>query len=102
MQKVYIIGAVTGLDPEEVRNKFAEAERRLKEMGMSPVNPINFVPEDLAWGAAMRICVKALVDCDAVFLLPDWVSSKGGMLEVTIARNLGLTEYKENIKRSVL
>lgn len=100
--KTYIIGAVTGLDTEEVRNKFAAAEERLKNMGMVPVNPINFVPENLAWEPAMKMCIKALVECDAVFLLSDWQQSKGGVLEVSIARNLGLIEYREVIRRSAV
>lgn len=98
--RVYIIGAVTGLDPEDVRNKFAHSELQLKNMGMVPVNPISFVPEGAPWVQAMRLCIKALVDCDAVFLQPDWQESKGGVLELMIARNLDMTILTESIRRS--
>ena len=98
--KIYIIGAVTGYDPDEVRDKFATSERRLKEMGLTPVNPVNIVPEGLNWVAAMKICIAALIECDAVFLLPDWERSKGAMLEVMIARNLEIKELKEVILKS--
>ncbi|MPL87606.1 hypothetical protein SDC9_33607 [bioreactor metagenome] len=91
--KVYIVGAVTGLDPEEVRAKFMSAEERLKRMGFVPVNPVNHVEEGTGWVEAMKICIPLLVSCDAVFKLPDYEYSKGSLLELTIARNLEMNEF---------
>jgi hypothetical protein len=98
--KIYIMGAVTGLDPEEVRIKFNNAAMRLKEMGFVPISPIDYVPEGMDWNQAMRICISKLIECDGVFKLPDHQQSKGAMLELVIARNLELKEFTETIKRS--
>lgn len=102
MKKVYIIGAVTGLPDEEVQAKFAKAALSLKNMGMVPVNPVDFVPKDLHWGEAMKLCIRALIDCDMVLLLPDWQESKGGTLEVSIARNLEIPELRYSLRMSGL
>jgi hypothetical protein len=99
-KKVYIIGAVTGIPVDEVQAKFAKAAESLKSMGMIPVNPIDFVPEDLNWNEAMKICIRTLIDCDMVLLLPDWQESKGGTLEVAIARNFELPELRHSLKMS--
>lgn len=90
--KVYIVGAVSGLDPEQVQAKFKAAEERLKGMGFVPVNPINHVEEGTPWVDAMKICIPLLVGCDGVFKLPDYQYSKGSMLVLTIARNLSMAE----------
>lgn len=100
--KVYIIGAVTGHDPELVRIKFAEAAHKIKSMGLVPINPIDYVPEGTEWKTAMRICIKQLVTCDAIFKLPDYESSKGAIFELMIARNLEMHEFNERILRSAI
>jgi hypothetical protein len=100
MKKVYIIGAVTGLPVEEVEIKFQKAALSLKNMGMIPVNPIEIIREDMPWGDAMKICIRALIDCDMVLLLPDWPESKGGTLEVSIVRSLEIPEMRYSLKMS--
>lgn len=94
--KVYIVGAVTGIDPEAVRAKFKAAEERLKGMGFVPVNPINHVEEGTPWVDAMKICIPLLLSCDAVFKLPDYQYSKGSWLELIIARNLEMNEFVDS------
>ena len=102
MKQVYIIGAVTGLPREEVVAKFEKAAYALKAGGMVPINPVNIVPEDANWNDAMRQCIKVLVTCDAVMLLPDWCESKGATLEVAIARNLDMPQFTQSLKYSKL
>jgi hypothetical protein len=102
VMKVYIIGAVTGHDTELVRIKFKEAAEKIKSMGLVPINPIDYVPEGTHWNTAMRICIKQLVTCDAIFKLPDYESSKGAIFELMIARNLDMHEFNERILRSAI
>lgn len=92
-KKVYIIGAVSGLEREAVVAKFEKAAQALKSAGMVPVNPVEVVPETSTWNDAMRQCIAALVTCDAVVILPDWNNSKGAYLEVMIARNLDMPQF---------
>lgn len=90
--KVYIIGKVTGLDYEHCCDLFAERQKELIEAGHKVVNPVQVVPEGTQWIPAMRICIKELVECDGFSVLPNALSSKGGLLETIIARELKLTE----------
>lgn len=92
-KRVYIIGAVTGLEREAVVAKFEKAANALKGAGMVPVNPVDLVPAETSWNNAMRQCIAALVTCDAVVILPDWNNSKGAYLEVMIARNLDMPQF---------
>ncbi|HOI31200.1 MAG: DUF4406 domain-containing protein [Bacteroidales bacterium] len=99
-KKVYIIGPVTGLPRDEVRDNFGLAEQELKNIGMIPVNPINLVPETSDWNKAMRICIANLVQCDMVLILPNHLHSKGAMIELQIARGLAMPELSIINKKS--
>jgi hypothetical protein len=58
--KLYISGKITG--DENYQEKFAEAERRLVDAGYEVVNPAKHCGTDTRWFAAMRICIKAMMD----------------------------------------
>lgn len=90
MLRVYIAGKVTGEDPIECNKKFSKAELLLTSMKMQAVNPRLFVPSDADWKQAMKLCIKSLITCDFIYLLPDWKESEGAKLEVTIAEKLGI------------
>lgn len=100
--RVYVIGAVTGHPREAVVAKFDKAAAALKSAGMVPVNPVEIVPQEADWHDAMKQCIKALLTCDAVMILPDWQNSKGATLEVMIARNLEMTQFTHSLKFSRL
>lgn len=99
-KEVYIIGAVTGLEREAVVAKFDKAAQALKSAGMVPVNPIDLVPETATWNDAMRMCIRRMMLCYAVLLLPDWQESRGATLEVMIARNLEMPQFEQSLKFS--
>lgn len=99
-KKVYIIGAVTGLPYEEARLKFSKAAEGLRLRGWIPVNPTDIVPIGASWNDAMKLCITALINCDMVLLLPDWQESKGGILELTIARNFEMPEMRYSLAMS--
>ena len=88
--KVYISGKITGIETEAFE-LFAKAETQLRELGYEPINPMTLIHEhDKSWHSYMKVCIKALCDCDAIYLLPNWGESKGANLEKEIASNLGL------------
>lgn len=66
--KVYIAGRITG-DPR-YREKFAEAEAALREVGHIPLNPA-VLPEGMEAEDYMRICTAMLDSADAIGLLGD-------------------------------
>ncbi len=105
-KKVYIAGKVSGLPFLDVVGKFARAFDEIEALGFEVVNPIEIVQdylhanpkylestEDEIWKLAMRLCIKELVDCDAIVLLPDWSNSRGAKVEYRIAMDLDLAIF---------
>ncbi|HPI31109.1 MAG: hypothetical protein BWY70_01813 [Bacteroidetes bacterium ADurb.Bin408] len=90
MLRVYIAGKVTGEPPLECNQKFGKAELLLTSMGMQAINPLSFIPSDAEWHQAMKLCIRSLITCDFIYLLPDWKESEGAKLEAAIAEKLGI------------
>lgn len=107
-ERVYISGQITGLPPEEYAALFSAAEQRLAARGYAVVNPLNNgLPHFAPWVEQMKADIRLLLDCDAVFMLPNWELSHGATLEREIAKGLGLRiEYERppmhrDIKRAI-
>ena len=91
MKKIYIAGKVTGLPIESVLKKFATAQMEIEELNFKAVNPIAVVNDwQCEWHTAMKLCIKALMDCDAIVALDDWKDSEGANLELGLAKRLGI------------
>lgn len=89
-KRLYIAGPMTGL-PDLNFPAFHAAAERLRDEGWEVINPAELNPDPATqWRDAMRVDIKALVDCHAIALLPGWRRSKGAFLEYTIAATLGL------------
>lgn len=100
-KKIYIAGKITNENIGAVKTKFAIAERKLRGEGYITINPTRYGDYGITWAENMKICIKKLVECDCLYLLPDWIDSKGAILEKQIAEALQLeiiTEIKWNIK----
>jgi len=90
MTKVYISGKITGIE-NEAPLLFAKAEKHLQENKYLTVNPMTLNHDhDKSWHAYMKEDVKALCDCDAIYMLTNWKDSKGAIIEHEIAIYLGL------------
>lgn len=98
MTKTYIAGKVTGLPPSEVTLKFYNMQVMLRMLGFLPVNPIEVVNNPEAdWKEAMKICINALMQCDAVYALVCASNSKGAKAELELAKALGIPVF-DNIQ----
>ena len=88
-KKVYISGQITGLDENEYKKLFNEAEDILVAFGYDPVNPIALdEAEDTTgwtWHDYMKRDIKLLCGCDYIYLLPNWAKSKGAKVEYMVA-----------------
>jgi hypothetical protein len=108
--KVYVSGPITGLPLGHVRAAFKQACEGLADRGYTPVNPTD-IPVDAdcgctgagrdgagsghAWACYLRKDIRALVDCDAILMLPGWEPSHGARLELTVASAVGLRVFWE-------
>jgi hypothetical protein len=87
---VYLAGPMTGL-PNFNRDAFNSMAQRMRRAGFLVVNPTeNGLPANAPWASHMRRDLHALLDCQGVALLPGWGSSKGALLEVSVAQSLGM------------
>ena len=97
-KKIYIAGKVTGEQIGTCTMKFGSAQKELENAGFEAVNPLEVVGSfRITWKDAMRKCIKALVDCDAIYLLPCAKGSKGALIEKSIAIGLNMPYY-DNVK----
>lgn len=103
--KIYIAGSVTNggtLTPEQIRKRcdqFDSKELDLLHYGDEPINPtridrlrpyeVEQTPDAMA--AAMRLCLQALLDCEAIYMLRGWEVSKFAQIELTVARTVAMT-----------
>jgi len=83
--KIYISGKITGIE-EQAPSIFNIAERTLQEEGHETVNPMTLNHNhDKSWKSYMKEDVKAMMDCDAIYMISNWKESKGAKIELEIA-----------------
>jgi len=95
-KRVYISGKITGMEEEAV-GIFEKTENLLKEnFGVDTINPMKLNHDhDKSWESYMRVCIKALCDCDAIYIMPNYTQSRGALMEIAIAKDLGIVEFYE-------
>jgi len=92
---IYISGPITGM-PENNRCAFDAAAERLRREGWSVVSPMDIEGQCKTWEEYMRHDLRALLGCDAIYLLEGWEKSRGATLEHRVAVELGLAIEHEN------
>lgn len=95
--KIYLSGKITGLPQQETREKFADAQALLEEIGLEAVNPMEKgLSNELSWEQHMVKDIELLFSCDAIFMMDNWIDSKGAQIEYDIANRLGMEIYFES------
>ena len=91
MKTIYLSGPMTGL-PDFNRPTFYTKAAELRAKGYEVICPPELPGEDdhKPWLWFMRRDIKALMDADALAMLPGWRKSKGASLEAQIGLGLGL------------
>jgi len=116
IRSVYIAGPIAG-HPNGNIISFRRAFNRLKGLGLFPVNPHDVDPDDHLGdcppGAPagqtgdgeeaphtapcyMRTDMRALLDCDAIYMLKGFEKSSGATTELAVAKAAGLTILMES------
>ena len=98
--KIYISGRITGLPLPEARQRFEDAAVFLAEIGFDPVNPLNNGLDDKAtWKEHMVADIRMLLDCDAIYMMDNWLESRGASVEYDIANRLNMDVWFESTIR---
>lgn len=85
-KKIYLSGKISG-DPN-FKEKFAQKAKELTDQGHLVFNPA-LHPDMFTWEQFMELDLKALGNCDAIYLLEDWKDSRGAKIEYDEALRLG-------------
>lgn len=94
---IYVSGPITGIEGGN-RKAFDEMALKLRDMGHMTINPHEIgdgLPRDSSWETYMRADVRRMMDADAVFTLPNWFTSRGAVIEVELADDLGMEIYHD-------
>ena len=97
-KKVYLSGPITG--KKNYKGLFLYVEELIKLCDVFRIfNPASQIPDSLDHEQAMKRCVAALAEYEAIVMLPGWHTSKGARLEHDIALACGiniidLTDYR--------
>lgn len=105
-EKVYISGKMTGLEREEYRDRFREAERLIRAEGYHRiVNPIRVWTCRVPWlYKAIGYKLTLLYDlwlvlrCDRIYMIPGWNDSRGAKIESFVAYNSGIRRLPQKVK----
>jgi len=98
MKKIYISGKITGIE-DQAYILFEKAEKQLIEKGYEVVNPMKLVHNHKRdWQSYMKTGIKALMDCDAIYMLKNYHGSKGSIIEWSLAKGLKMEIIYEKDK----
>lgn len=89
---IYISGPMTGL-PGYNYPAFDDAAAKLRAAGYDVVNPAELCDPNMKWRECMRLNIAALMECDAIVMLPDWLHSRGACLELRLAYTVGIKPF---------
>lgn len=92
--KIYIAGKISG--DKNYKKKFKKAERFLRRLGHSVMNPAWIVPSDeFGWEDYMQVSAIMQGRCNAVYFLKDWNESEGARIEYKRCYQLKQESYFE-------
>lgn len=109
--RCYIAGPIAGVP--DFRERFAAAVPAVEALGYEVVNPCDITPVDhegecppgydpgedasghTSSACFMRADLRALLDCDAIYMLPGWEQSRGATVEHAVAVACGIPVLEE-------
>ena len=99
-KKIYISGKITGIPESEAFKEFEDAENKLKDE-YEVINPMKLKHDhDKTWESYMKEDLKALLDCDGIYMLDNYIESLGAQIEYNLAADLGLFVRFEDVLKN--
>lgn len=97
-KSIYISGKITGLPETEAFHNFLFAEAMLASNGWACVNPmkIGFGAMEKSWANFMIADLKALIPCNAIYMLSNWHESQGARIEHAFAIAMAKEVYYQS------
>ncbi len=87
--KVFLSGSITS--DKDYKIMFYAANEHFTNMGHSVVDPSR-LPPDWPYEKYVRVCIKELTKCDAIYYVNDVTTSKGSFIERIVALACGIEE----------
>ena len=101
--KVYISGPISGHDIEERRAAFARVKAILEKAGHEVFNPMkNGLDQDAPTSEHMKADIKALLECDCIYMMKRWNHSAGCQTELLVAMACGIYVKFEGVSEPVI
>lgn len=100
-ERIYISGAITGT--ADYIDRFAKAQKELREQGYSVVNPAavnSALPSDTSYEEYTKMAFTMLDMCDSIYMLSGWDKSCGANREYSYALAKDKTVIFEQAKIS--
>ena len=89
--KIYISIPISGYDENEVRQHADLVKASLSRAGHTPINPFDiYAGKNPTYADYLCADLRALADCDAIFMCHAWQFSRGCRIERTFAEEFGL------------
>jgi len=89
LKKCYIAGKITGLPESEYKANFEAAKKEVEALGYIPVSPVDLPHDhDMTWESYMKEGMVAMMGCEVIFMIKNWLQSPGATIEFETAYNL--------------
>lgn len=89
--KIYIAGKIGYLPVEVYTTLFKNAQIAHENLGYTVVNPVDLPHKhERTWKVYMREDLKEVKTCDAIYMLNNWIDSRGARIEHWFAKRYNL------------
>lgn len=87
--KLYLAGPMSGIADHNFPAFRAKAQE-LRDLGFHVVNPAELHGDDRSqrWSWYLKRDIRALVECDGIYMMEGWTNSKGASFEFDVAQTL--------------